>query len=360
MSRRAARLGVLALLALAPMAAAAPTPSGPTPSRPAPSALVTTETPRRGVLPATVTGYGTARPAPGASVALAVQHAGEIARLDVTQGETVAKGAPLLTIAAAPAVVAQLRQARTALALARGERAHTAQLRAQHLATQDQLAQADRAVADATATLEALRREGGGVPVQVLRAPFAGFVAAVAVTQGQLVAANAPLLTLNRQGGLVVTVGIDPAAQAQLRPGQPARLIPLGGGATLAGTVRVVSAMIDPRTHLVDTVIDVRAGDPLGGESYRAVIRVGEHAGWIVPRDAVLTDAEGPAVFQVARGHAVRVGVRVLGEHGARSVVAGPVDPKRPLVTTGNYQLSPGMAVRLAPSPASAPSPTAR
>ena len=353
MNRRAARLVVLALLALAPMAAARPAASAP-----APSVLVTTSTPRRGVLAATVTGYGTARPAPGASVTLVVQHAGEITRLDVTQGETVAKGAPLLTIAAAPAVVARLRQARTALTVARGERAHAAQLRAQHLATQDQLAQADRAVADATATLEALRREGGAVPVQVLRAPFAGFVGAVGVTQGQLVAANAPLLTLNRQGGLVVTVGIDPAAQAQLRPGQPARLIPLGGGAPLAGTVRMVSAMLDPRTHLVDAVIGVRTGDPLGGESFRAVIRVGAHAGWIVPRDAVLTDAKGPAVFQVARGHAVRVGVRVLGEHGARSVVAGPIDPKHPLVTAGNYQLSPGMAVRLAAP--STPAPAAR
>ena len=352
MNRRAARLGLLALLALAPMAAAAPASSGPASSPPAPSALVTTETPRRGVLPATVTGYGTARPAPGASVALAVQHAGEIARLDVTLGETVAKGAPLLTIAAAPAVLAQVRQARAALALARGERAHTAQLRAQHLATRDQLAQASRAVADAAATLEALRREGGGVPVQVLRAPFAGFVATVAVTQGQLVAANAPLLTLNRRGGLVVTVGVDPAAQAKLRPGQTVRLIPLGGGAALAGTVQMVSAMLDPRTHLLDATIDVQAGDPLGGASFRAVIRVGEHPGWIVPRDAVLTDAQGPAVFQVARGHAVRVGVRVLAERGARSVVAGPIDPKRPLVVAGNYQLSPGMAVRLAPAPA--------
>jgi hypothetical protein len=42
----------------------------------------------------------------------------------------------------------------------------------------------------------------------------------------------------------------------------------------------------------------------------------------------------------------VRVAVTLLGTDGTTSVVAGPVDSRRWLVTQGNYQLSDGMAVR--------------
>jgi hypothetical protein len=46
----------------------------------------------------------------------------------------------------------------------------------------------------------------------------------------------------------------------------------------------------------------------------------------------------------------------VLGSDGPTSVVDGPVDPHRLLVTQGNYQLSDGMAVRQSsPAQQSAP-----
>jgi hypothetical protein len=60
----------------------------------------------------------------------------------------------------------------------------------------------------------------------------------------------------------------------------------------------------------------------------------------------VLIDRDGAYVFQVAKGAAVRVAVKLLGSDDTTSVVDGRVDPGRPLVTQGNYQLSDGMAVR--------------
>ena len=74
----------------------------------------------------------------------------------------------------------------------------------------------------------------------------------------------------------------------------------------------------------------------------------------MVPRDAVLGMATGIIVFQVAAGKAVRVAVRRLGGDDEHSVVDGSIDPQRPLIIAGNYQLSDGAAVRLNEAPSDA------
>ena len=315
---------------LLPLLALALTAATPAPSVPSPSVLIRTETPQSGALPRTVVAYGTARPAPYGTITLGVQHAGMVRRVFVVPGQRVKQGMALVSVAAAPAVIAQYHQAATALALARSERTHMAQLRAQQLATRDQLAQADKAVTDAAAALEALVREGAGRsapdgPGAVRRRGDDDRRGA-----GPGDAANAPLLGLARRQALVVSVGIDPAAAGAVRVGQKVTLTPLDGGEPIAGTVGGVDGMLDPQTHLVDATITLGAGDPLGGAGFRAAIEVGQDRGWIVPQNAVLTGADGPAVFQVAHGHAVRVAVRVVGEAGGQTVVAGPIDPHRP------------------------------
>jgi membrane fusion protein, multidrug efflux system len=99
-------------------------------------------------------------------------------------------------------------------------------------------------------------------------------------------------------------------------------------------------------TRLVD--VDIAVSDPmLQGETFRAHIETGQLQGWLVPRDAVLTDAQGAYVFQVFGGKAIRVPVSLVGTDRATAVVDGPLDPRRLLVTQGNYQLSDGMAVRM-------------
>jgi hypothetical protein len=85
----------------------------------------------------------------------------------------------------------------------------------------------------------------------------------------------------------------------------------------------------------------------LQGEAFGARIEVGRLQGWLVPREAYLTDAQGGYVYQVAQGKAMRVAVRLVGSDRGVSVVDGPIDASRPLVTQGNYQLRDGMAVRV-------------
>lgn len=310
-----------------------------------PSVLVQTAMPRRGSLPETVTAYGSAAPAVGASMRLSRPRAGRVLAIAVTPGERVQAGQRLLDFAPSAQALSAYQQAVSALALARRTRADTAELLKQRLATRGQMAQAEASVRDAEAALAAQQREGGGRASVAITAPFAGIVTAIPVVQGDRTAPGAALVTLVRAGGLVATVGIEPADRARLRPGDAARLEPLAGGTAIDGRVIRVSGMIDPKTRLVDTDISLPPG-ALAGEAFRAVITVGTFTGWLVPRDAVLSDAQGAYLFQLAAGRAVRVAVTRRGTVGAITVVAGPIDPRRPLVTAGNYQLSDGMAVR--------------
>ena len=334
------------------------------------SVLVTTETPREGSMPRTLTAYGTVQAAPGGgSQTLSVLRAGQVAEVMVAPGEAVGRGQKLLAISAGPAAIAAYQQAVDALTLAKTERGTTAQLLAQHLATRDQVAQANKAVADAQTNLDALKRGGGGSAEQTLTAPFDGVVSDLAVAPGARIAAGTPLVTLARSSRLVAAVGVEPTQRGLVAPGQTARIESLYGGSAEQGKVLSVGAMLDPATRLVPLLVDPPqtvarndSGHELKGDSQgsgqavdirllpgapvRVIVQVGELRGWLAPRDAVLTDAKGAYVFQVNGSKAVRVDVQVVGMAGGTTVVTGPLDPAHPLVTSGNYQLQDGASVR--------------
>jgi RND family efflux transporter MFP subunit len=311
-----------------------------------PSVLVSTQTPAWGSIPDSLTAYGTAVPATNGGMTLSVQSDGRVLQLFVTPGEVVHAGQKLLEFEASAAARSNYEQAVSAVQLAKEEQIRTARLLSQQLATRDQLARADKAVADAQAALTALEREYGGKPRQTLVAPFDGVVSAMPVAQGVRVQPGTALITLTRAGGLVVTVGVEPAQRLRLRTGQPAQLEAINGAAPAqGGTLVRIDHVLNPTTRLVDADIAV-PGALLQGETFRVRIELGRIKGWLLPRDAVLSDEGGAYVFQVNGGAAVRIPVKLLGSDDTTSVVDGPVDPHRPLVTQGNYQLSDGMAVR--------------
>lgn len=310
------------------------------------SVQVDTLAPKMGSVPDLVTTYGTAAPALDGGMTLSLQQDGRVDAIAVTPGETVRAGERLMTFAASAAASSTFQQAVSALALAKTQRAHTAQLLSQQLATRDQLAQADKAVSDAQATLEALKREGAGNAVQTLAAPFDGIVATIPVAQGDRVQPGTALLNLTRLDGLVVTAGVEPSDRARVHAGQPVHLSRLSGGAAIEGRVLRIDGVLNPKTREVDADVSVPAGAVIAGEAFRADILVGEFEGWVVPHAAVLTDENGAYVFQVAEDKAVRIDVTLVGSDGTNDVVKGPINVSRTLVIAGNYQLDDGMNVR--------------
>lgn len=318
---------------------------GEAPEESAVSAAVTTAPVRQGSLPEQVVAYGTAGPSPDAAQVVNVQAAGHVAHWNVAAGAPVKRGQPLLTFALAPSSVAAYQQALSAQKVAAAAQAHTNELFAQQLATRDQKEQADKALHDAQANLDALVQQQGRNPTVEIAAPFDGTVASVDASQGEQLQPGAPLLTLQRGDGLVVTVGVERAAMDRVAAGAAVTLTPLDASAPMHGTVGRVARALNPHTHQLDVQV-VPDGAPVNGESFRADITVGQWQGWLVPRDALQGDDAQRVVFQVADGKAVRVPVKVLGESDGASVVSGALDAHRPLVTTGATQLDDGMAVR--------------
>jgi len=309
-------------------------------------ASVATVAARQGSLPRSISVWGSVAAAPDAASTLNIQTPGQVARWFVMAGESVRRGQTLLEFSATPAALLAHTQAVNALDVAREQRKRIASLLQQQLATRDQLQQADKAVDDAQAALDALRRQQGDRGLVTLKAPYDGVVAAISANQGDALTAGAPLLVLDRADGLVLAAGVEPDALPQIKAGASARLHPLDAGDAIDGRVERIGAALNPRTRLID--VQIASDDALlAGAAYRADIAVGEWKGWLLPRDAVIGDDDDVHVFQVSAGKAVAVPVRIVGEVDETTVVEGGLDAALPVVTTGATQLENGMTVRL-------------
>ena len=143
------------------------------------------------------------------------------------------------------------------------------------------------------------------------------------------------------------TAGVDPSERDHVRPGQTARLTRLSGGPAIAARVLRIDGQLDPATHLIDVDLGFPAGGLLPGEAVKAEIASGTSAGWTVPHAAVVTDDDGAHVFQIAGGHAKAVPVAIVQASATRDVVQGALDPTRPLIVEGAYQVEDGGAVRM-------------
>lgn len=313
-----------------------------------PTTLVTTVPARHGSATRTIQAYGEATPASNAVATLSMPQPGQITQVHVVAGAQVRAGEPILVFTLAPSAHSSYQQALDAVKAAESQRATTAQLLAQQLATRDQLVQANKAVLDARAALAALRRDGASATVTVLRAPFAGVVATLPVALGDRTQPGQALATIARAGGLIVTVGVDPARRADLHVDAPVTLSRLDGGAPVAGHVQRIDAVLNPRTRQIDVDIAYPAGAILSGEAMKVAIPTGSADGWQVPHRAVVMNSDGSAqLFQIANGKAKAVPVTVTVGGTPDDLVTGALDQSAPVIVDGAYQVADGDAVRV-------------
>jgi RND family efflux transporter MFP subunit len=312
------------------------------------SVLVATIVPVQGKLDQPVTAYGIVQAAPAGAMAVASLHAAQVLKLRVVAGQVVGKGEALLDLGADPAASLAFAQAQSDLKLAQGEYKRTQQLLAERLATNSQLAQAEKAVSDAEATLAARRREGGTSSVETLNAPMAGIVTAIAISNGDHVQPGTTLLDISASDSGTGLLGVGPEDRGRIKAGQAVKIVDLDAPAEAReGAVVSVGGMADPKTGLFTVVVKPAADDAerlVSGGHLRATIATEGVAGWIVPRDAVLTDDDGPYLYQISGGKAARVAVEIAGASGGQYAVTGKIDPKKKIVVSGNYQLTDGMA----------------
>jgi membrane fusion protein (multidrug efflux system) len=311
------------------------------------TALVRTVLAQRREMPAVVEAFGQVEP--GATVSFA--QAGQLRTLDHLAGDRVTRGERLAVLVPDPAAVQAWEQARSALALARREAARQRELLAAQLATQAQVDAADKAADDAQSALRTLQAQGGGAGETTLVAPFDGVVVALSATQGDRVAAGAPIAQVGRLDALRVRLAVEPADAARMRRGLPVQLFALAGGAALPTQVREVAGTVDAKTRLTDVLVDLpraQAARLAPGMALRARVIVDAPRLVVVPRDAVLSDERGDYVFQVRAGKALRVAVERQLEFDGAAGISGLADLALPVVAVGNHELEDGMAVKVA------------
>jgi len=315
------------------------------------SVLVTLTRLKEGSLPHVVVGYGTVEPSAAGHKTIMAPVAAIVAGIDVRLGEEVPAGAPLIRLAPSPATAASYTQAKSALSVAEHLVASTRKLVAGHLATVQQLADAEKSESDARATLQALDAVGAGGE-HVIRAPFGAIVTTLSATPGAIVTEGAALLELAAPRNLVLNIGVVPAQAAAIHANDEAVVQLIGASQPVPAKVLVCGAVAEADTGLVPVAIALPPGGFIPGEMAQATITTGEMHGYVVPHEAILVNDSGaPYVVQAVDGVAHKVPVHVLVADGNQDVISGSLDARVPLVLSGNYQLDDGMKVRLANTP---------
>ena len=344
--RRIACAAALALLLAAVIAPRAIRAEGD--AAPPPSVLVRVTPLTSGSVPSIVTLYGSVQGSARSRQTITASAAARVAEVNVRLGETVAPGAPLLQLVPTPATAASYAQARSALSVAEQAVVRTRSLLRQHLATVQQLNDAQKAESDARATLTALQTQGAGSEVTV-RAQFPAIVTALSVSAGTIVNEGTALLDLVRPKALVVQAGAVPEVARTIHLGDDARITGIDAAHALQGKVVLSGAAVDPATGLVPIEISLPGDSLLPGEQAVAEVTTGRVRGYLLPHEAVLLDDDGnPYVVQAVGGVAHKVDVRVLGMRGDQDAVSGNFTASAPVVLSGNYQLEDGMKVRYA------------
>lgn len=284
------------------------------------------------------------------STAVLAPFSGPVAKLLVTQGQTVKQGQALATVdspdfaAAAGAYRKALAAAQAADQLAATDR----DLYAHHALSQRENAQAQSdavgADSDRDAVLQTLLslhadpetvadiRDGKSVnyALGVIRAPLAGTVVEKSIQPGQLLeAGTTPCFTVADLSRVWVMAQIFDSDLAKVRAGDTVEVESGAGTKPLPGTVTNVAAEVDPNTQAV--LARVVVDNP--GELLKKQMYVGVHirsaaaqSGLLVPVSAVLRDDENlPFVYVADMG----------GGYARRSVDLGYRDGDRVVVTAG-------------------------
>lgn len=312
--------------------------------------FVQTVTPTEKTLPREITTYGTVIPDVGSTIHMVVPRPGQITKLAVSPGQEVHKGQNLFEFSTGAAAVLAYQQAASAATFARADLSRTQELFNEKLATKTQLAASEKALSDAEQTFQAQEKIGAGKGAQWVTSPGDAIVTDVTAKVGDRLDQGGAVLQLTQRGAVEVDLGVEPEELSEVHPGMAVTMTSVFNEAnTVTGKVSELHGMIDPQTRLVDAVVKLdgsAAGALLPGMQVKGVIVLANVKSWVMPRQAVLSDGGGAYVFQIKDGKAVRVGVKIVLDTDDVYGVEGQLDPKAPLVTLGNYELSDGQLIR--------------
>ena len=294
-----------------------------------------------------ITVYGTVVAQPGETRMVSVPFESRVARLFVTAGEQVKAGTPLLEVGPSPASQMQLQQAKDLEFTAKKELQQVQEQFDQRLATNSQLLAAKQSFRAAHLTLVNLEKQGVGASM-TLTAQSTGIIRKVTAQEGQVVPAGAPLVENALQNRIEVKLGIEPEDVPYVHDAATVELLPVHTEAKpTIGHVRLITRQVNPATRLVDVFVSLPPNSELMLEGYvRGQMVTASKQTLVVPRDAVLPEQKGYALFSIENGVAVKRLVQLGLQTPTEVEVEGDnLKEGMPVVLSGNYELMPGMAV---------------
>ncbi|NII11110.1 efflux RND transporter periplasmic adaptor subunit [Oleiagrimonas sp. C23AA] len=298
--------------------------------------------------------YGQVIPDPAYTRTISALEAGRVAQVNASMGEHVEKGSLLLKLAPTPKTHTAWLKARHAVDSAHAKWLQTRDLFKRKLATKADLAAALQQYRNAKSDLQALKDQGATQGPLSITAKQASIVTQIQAQPGAVVQMGQPLVTLSDTSHVRVRLGLQPEQAQRVHAGQSVTLTPVfGDGSTpVQAKVSRVQGMVDPRTRLIDVLVDL-SGRPahqlLMGSWLKGQLQVQTLHHLSVPHSAVLNGAHGPYLFVVRNGKAHRINVKVLLTTPRWSAVQSPDLRKgQNVVVTGNYELTEGMTVRMA------------
>ena len=283
---------------------------------------------------------------------------GLVTRVLVDAGSWVGRGQTLATVdrsvqsQEAAQLAAQIQVARADAALAQNELD-----RAQALVARGFVSKADldrkRAARDAAAArVRVAQAQFGATRARVgrldIRAPTSGLILARSVEVGQVVGPGAgALFRLAAGGAMEMRAQIPQQDIAALRVGMPASVTPIGLDRSFAGSVRLVSPVIDPQSRQGEVRIAVPYDPAIRpGGFAEARISSGTTTAPLLPQSAVLSDDKGNYVYIInSKNEVERRQIKIGSVDDQGVTIAEGLSGQESVVLSAGPFLNPGQKV---------------
>lgn len=289
-----------------------------------------------------------------------------LADVKVNVGDVVKRGQVLATFAS-DTIAAELAQTRAAVAEAEATLAEASanaqrarELQATGALSAQQINQYLTAERTAQARLEAQRAAAKTQQLRLAQtqvlAPDNGVISARSATVGAVLPAGQELFRLIRGGRLEWRAEVAAPDLAQLKPGLPATVTPVGG-TPVAGKLRMVAPTVDAATRNGIVYVDLpQPGAARAGMFARGEFEIGQTQGLSLPQSAVLLREGFSYVLRLGSDSKVQqVKVTTGRRWGDRVEITGGLDKDARVVAAGGGFLGDGDLVRVveaAPAPA--------
>lgn len=256
--------------------------------------------------------------------------AGVVGELFCEEGDEVAEGRPLLSIANDEYRL-RLQQAEAATANLRARFQRLEAMMAEELATAEEFEAARSDLASAEAD-EGLARLNLGYTT--VRAPFTGRVTRRLVDVGQNMASGTPLVVMADFKPLLARIHVPSREFKELRRDQKVNLVLDSDGELLEGVITLVSPVIDPESGTIKLTVEIPEYPPDTRPGDFAQVRIVTELrpeALLVPRTALVTDKGESVVYLAVEGEGA-AGAPVAER---RTVTVGFTDDEHAEITAG-------------------------